>query len=148
VSVRVSSEQAAAIREHGRRAYPHECCGALLGVLDPRLPNDKAVRAVFPAGNERGDSPRNRYLISSAEVRQMEEESRRRGLALVGFYHSHPDHPARPSDYDREHAWPWYSYLIVEVRGGRDGALRAWRLTDDRERFEEEPLHEILEEPA
>jgi proteasome lid subunit RPN8/RPN11 len=106
------------------------------------------VRAALPAGNERGDSPRNRFLISSAEVRRMEAEARRRGLSIVGFYHSHPDHPARPSEYDREHAWPWYSYVILEVRGGRDAALRSWRLTDDRQRFEEEPLHETLEEPA
>ena len=69
-------------------------------------------------------------------------------LAVVGFYHSHPDHPARPSDYDHRHAWPWYSYLILEVRAGVDGELRAWRLTEDRARFEEEPLRETLEEPA
>ncbi len=148
MSVTLSSEEAEAIREHGRRSYPHECCGALLGLPDPRFPGDTTVRAALLAGNERGDSPQNRYLISSAEVRRLEEEARRRGLSIVGFYHSHPDHPPRPSDYDREHAWPWYSYLILEVRGGRDAELRAWRLTEDRERFEEETLHETLEEPA
>ncbi|HEY7461307.1 MAG TPA: M67 family metallopeptidase [Gemmatimonadota bacterium] len=148
MSVQLPAEQVAAIRAHGRRAYPHECCGALLGEPDPSSPDGKAVRAALPAGNERGDSPRNRFLISSAEVRRMEAEARRRGLSIVGFYHSHPDHPARPSEYDREHAWPWYSYVILEVRGGRDAALRSWRLTDDRQRFEEEPLHETLEEPA
>jgi proteasome lid subunit RPN8/RPN11 len=148
MGVTLPAAEVAAIRDHGRRAYPHECCGALLGATDSGSPGDKLVRAVLPAGNERGDSPQNRYLISSAEVRRMEEEGRRRGLAVVGFYHSHPDHPARPSDYDRQHAWPWYSYLILEVRGNGQGALRAWRLTDDRESFEEEPLRETLEEPA
>jgi proteasome lid subunit RPN8/RPN11 len=147
VSVSLAGSQLAAIRDHARAAYPHECCGTLLGVPDPRHPSsDKRVREVVRAGNERGDSPANRYLISSVEVRRLEEEARRRGLAILGFYHSHPDHPARPSDYDREHAWPWYSYLILEVRGGKDGALRAWRLTDDRRRFEEEPLLETTEE--
>jgi proteasome lid subunit RPN8/RPN11 len=148
VSLTVPGEQIAAIRDHGRRSYPQECCGALLGVPDSRFPGDTTVLVALPAGNERGDSPQNRYLISSAEVRRLEAEARRQGLSIVGFYHSHPDQPARPSDYDREHAWPWYSYLILEVRGGTDGELRAWRLSEDRERFEEETLHETLEEPA
>ena len=148
MSLRLPGDQIAAIRAHGRRAYPHECCGALLGAPDPDRAGETTVLATLPAGNEREDAPANRYLISSAEVRRLEEEARRRGLAVVGFYHSHPDHPARPSDYDRNHAWPWYSYLILEVRDGADADLRAWRLTDDRARFEEETLSETLEEPA
>jgi proteasome lid subunit RPN8/RPN11 len=148
VTLTVPGEQVAAIRAHGRRSYPQECCGALLGAADADRAGTIDVVAILPAGNEREDSPANRYLISSAEVRRFEAEARRRRLAVVGFYHSHPDHPARPSDYDRDHAWPWYSYLILEVRAGVDGELRAWRLTEDRARFEEEPLRETLEEPA
>jgi proteasome lid subunit RPN8/RPN11 len=147
MSLTLAAAQLREIRECARSSYPHECCGALLGVADARFPNDKRVVGVLPAENERTDSPENRFLISAGEFRRMEREANRRGLQIVGFYHSHPDHPARPSEVDRAQAWPWYSYLILEVRGGRDAALRAWRLTEDRERFEEEPLEETLEEP-
>lgn len=131
-----------AIRDLARRSYPQECCGALLGMADARFPHDKQVLDVLHARNEQEDSPQNRFLISAGEVRRLEAEARRRGLQVVGFYHSHPDQPARPSAFDRDQAWPWYSYVILEVRGGRDSALRSWRLTDDREQFEEEPLEE------
>jgi proteasome lid subunit RPN8/RPN11 len=100
------------------------------------------VLRVVAAENERADSPANRFLIPADRVRRIEADARTLGLDLVGFYHSHPDHPARPSEFDREHAWPWYSYVILEVRGGRDAALRAWRLAEDRSGFEEEPLEE------
>ncbi len=146
MSLSLAPEHLETLRAQARSAYPHECCGGLLGISDARFPNDKRVRGVLPAGNERGDSPRNRFLISAGEVRRMEQEARRGGLDVVGFYHSHPDHPAQPSEYDRAHAWPWYSYVILEVRAGRDGALRAWRLSEDRERFEEETLEETTEE--
>ena len=146
MSLSLSPEHVRELRARARNGYPHECCGALLGVADPRYPHDKRVVAVLPADNERADSPQNRFLISAGEVLRMEREARARGLSIVGFYHSHPDHPARPSDYDREHAWPWYSYVILEVRGGRGGGLRAWRLSDDRARFEEETLEETTEE--
>ena len=142
MSVSLAPAHAGAIREQGRRSYPEECCGALLGTADPRFPSDKRVAALAPLANERTDSRANRFLISADEVRRLEAEGRRRGLDVLGFYHSHPDHPARPSEFDREHAWPWYSYLILEVREGRDGALRAWRLAEDRSSFEEEPLEE------
>jgi proteasome lid subunit RPN8/RPN11 len=146
MSLSLTAAHLGRLREQARGSYPHECCGALLGTADPRFPADKRVRDVLPAENERADSPRNRYLITSEEVRRFEAEARHRGLEVVGFYHSHPDHPAQPSQYDRDHAWPWYSYLILEVRAGRTGALRAWRLSEDRERFEEETLDEITED--
>jgi proteasome lid subunit RPN8/RPN11 len=142
VSLSLAPEHVADIRARGRGSYPHECCGALLGATDERFPGDKRVLAVVDAANEREDSPANRFLIPADRVRRIEADARSRGLDLVGFYHSHPDHPARPSEFDREHAWPWYSYVILEVREGRDGALRAWRLAEDRSGFEEEPLEE------
>ena len=141
MSVRLDVPQLAELRAHGREAYPHECCGALLA--EPTGDGDQRhVRDLLPVANERNDSRHNRFLISSAEVQRLEREARHRGLDLVGVYHSHPDHPAEPSAFDREHAWPWYSYVILEVRGGRVGAIRAWRLAEDRSRFEEEPLEE------
>ena len=94
------------------------------------------------AENEREDENRhNRYLIPPEVILRTEREARADGLDVVGYYHSHPDHPSRPSDFDRDHAWPGYSYLIVSVREGRARDERSWRLSDDRSRFDEEPIH-------
>src|SRR5215469_13013957 len=102
------------------RIYPHECCGALLG-RDRELETGahaKPVREIlglFPLINRRDDSPRNRFSVTSEDVREAEKAASQQGLDVVGWYHSHPDHPARPSEFDRDHAWPWYSYIIVSV---------------------------------
>ena len=97
--------------------------------------------ALLAVDNERNDSRHNRYLISPETVLAAHKEARALGLDVVGYYHSHPDHPARPSEFDREHAWPGVSYLIVSVEK-RQGCRRraSWRLTDDRERFDEEEI--------
>ncbi len=87
-------------------------------------------------GNERRDERGRRYLIGPDDVVALERQAARDGLRVVGYYHSHPDAPAIPSDYDREHAWPWYIYLIVSVRDGRATEARAWRLLGDRSGFE------------
>jgi proteasome lid subunit RPN8/RPN11 len=126
-----------AIAEHAGAAYPEECCGVLLGreLADGA---GAAVVAVQAANNERSDSRHNRYVIPPQAVLAAHKQARARGLEVVGYYHSHPDHPAVPSDFDREHAWPGLSYLIVAVEIGRPAAARSWRLTDDRRRFVEE----------
>jgi len=128
----LSEQIAREIREHGARDYPHETCGAMLG-LDGE--DGREVLALFPLTNRRDDSPRNRFAITSDDVRAAERMARERRLELVGWYHSHPDHPARPSEYDREHAWPWYSYIIVSVANRHPGDMTSWRLTDDRSTF-------------
>jgi proteasome lid subunit RPN8/RPN11 len=74
---------------------------------------------------------------------RVEKENRKRGLDVVGYYHSHPDHPARPSEYDRAHAWPWYSYVIVSVERGEPKAMTSWMLSEDRSRFDEETLETV-----
>ncbi len=125
------------IRSHAASTYPHECCGALLGV-DVDLARE--VRDLFPLVNRRDDAPRNRFSITADDFRAAEKAGRERGLEIVGWYHSHPDHPALPSEYDREHAWPWYSYVIASVSEGRPGEMRSWRLADDRTRFEAEEI--------
>jgi proteasome lid subunit RPN8/RPN11 len=137
MSVKMSPGLLAQIREHGRTAYPHECCGFLLGRFDN---STKTVLGLKPAANNREDSPRNRYLISARDWWQTERETQAKGLDIVGIYHSHPDHPSRPSDYDREHALPGYSYVIVSVAGGEPVDLKSWRLRDDRSEFEAENL--------
>ncbi len=124
---------------HGSSTYPEECCGVLIG-----HPADAAgttlVERLLSVDNERGDSRHNRYVIAPETVLAAQREARAAGLEIVGYYHSHPDHPARPSDFDREHAWPGLSYLIVAVERGRVADARSWRLADDRGRFDEETI--------
>jgi proteasome lid subunit RPN8/RPN11 len=131
-----------AIEAHGEETYPHECCGFLLG---RQQDGAKVVQEVWPAANARDDSPQNRYLIPPEEMLRVEKESRRRGVEILGFYHSHPDVAARPSEYDRQHAWPWYSYLIVSVRAGQAAELNAWVIPEDQDQFSAEQLEIVAE---
>jgi proteasome lid subunit RPN8/RPN11 len=133
--LRLSEKVVTRIREHGAKSYPQECCGALLG----RDTNgDRDVVELLPLDNRNAESPGNRFAISADDFRRAEKFAAERGLELVGWYHSHPDHPALPSEYDRAHAWPWYSYVIVSVERRRPGQLTSWRLGDDRARFSPE----------
>lgn len=137
MSLRLGTELVARIRRHAAEAYPHECCGALLGLDDHQ---GREVRELVPLENRRDDSPHNRYVITPQDVKDAETEARRTGLELVGWFHSHPDHPSRPSEFDREHAWPWYSYVIVSVDRGFAGEMNSWRLADDRSGFVREEI--------
>jgi proteasome lid subunit RPN8/RPN11 len=146
----ISGVLAEKIRAHGAETYPHECCGALLGrdsaeVAESDSKNDvsspaREILALFPLVNRREDSPRNRFSVTSDDVLAAEKDARDHRLEVVGWYHSHPDHPARPSQYDREHAWPWYSYIIVSVESGVPQEMTSWRLCDDRQGFSPEDI--------
>jgi proteasome lid subunit RPN8/RPN11 len=140
--LKISSELADKIRAHGTQTYPHECCGALLGrdteVADRRVYRE--IRALHPLINRRDDSPNNRFSVTSQDVLDAEKAARQQGLEVVGWYHSHPDHPARPSQYDRDHAWPWYSYVIVSVANKIPEEMTSWRLAEDRSEFEREEI--------
>ena len=118
------------IRDHGRETYPHECCGFLVGRAGE-------VVELLRASNAREDSPSNRYVIPPIEFVRAQRDADARGLDIVGFYHSHPDHPARPSAFDREHAWPGYAYLIVAVAHGVPDELRGFRFDAPDEPFAE-----------
>lgn len=142
----ISGHVAEKIRAHGAETYPHECCGALLG-HDSEIGSQDAVRevlALYPLVNRRDDSPRNRFSISPEDFRAAEKAARERGLELIGWYHSHPDHPPLPSEFDREHAWPWYSYVIVSVVEREPKQMTSWRLADNRLRFEPEVIEARL----
>ena len=132
----LSPDAEAQIRAHGAETYPHECCGALLG--DETQEGVRHVTQLFPLVNRRDDSPRNRFAVTSQDVRDAEKAAQAAGLDVVGWYHSHPDHPARPSEFDRDHAWPWYSYVIVSVQSGRPQDMTSWRLNDDRAAYTQE----------
>jgi proteasome lid subunit RPN8/RPN11 len=126
-----------AIREHGRKTYPEECCGALLGV---RGGGRAAVRRIERLANGRVGERHRRFRIDAADYRRVEAAAEESGLVLLGFYHSHPDHPAVPSDYDREHAMPFFHYVVLAVRSGEPGAIASWVLAEDRGAFERETL--------
>ena len=125
------------MQQHGTEAYPNECCGVLLG---KEQDGRKVITDILPLKNARDDSPRNRFLILPEDFVHSDREARRRGVEILGFYHSHPDHPARPSEYDREHAWPWYTYLILAVEKGAPREITGWLLTEDRLKFLPEEL--------
>jgi proteasome lid subunit RPN8/RPN11 len=126
------------IRQHGERDYPFECCGLLMG----RFESDrKNVSETYPISNAREeDAKRNRFLIRPEELMRGEKHARAQGLEVVGFYHSHPDDRAVPSQYDLEHAWPTYSYIVVAVENAKAGDVRSWEMEADRSRFNEEEI--------
>jgi proteasome lid subunit RPN8/RPN11 len=131
----ISARHLQTLGRHASVSYPDECCGVLIG----RASEDSTVvERVLSVGNERQDSRHNRFLISPETVLAAHKEARALGLDVVGYYHSHPDHPARPSEFDREHAWPGMSYLIVSVEKRKVVEARSWRLADDREGYDEE----------
>jgi proteasome lid subunit RPN8/RPN11 len=136
----------AAIRQHGQETYPHECCGALVG-------RDGFVTAIVALPNTTDEGPRRRFLVRPSDYQLSERRATELGGELLGFYHSHPDHPARPSQYDLDHAWPTFAYIIVAVAGGGEsgprqspegataGDMTVWYLQEDRSRFEEGSLN-------
>src|SRR2546430_14814500 len=129
-----------AVRAHGRETYPHECCGALVG-------RNGRVADIVPLPNTTEEGPRRRFLVRPSDYREAERRATELGGELLGFYHSHPDHPARPSQYDLDHAWPTFAYVIVSVASGAARDITVWWLKDDRSTFEEGTLEHGDENP-
>jgi len=132
------------IRRHGEETYPHECCGALVGA-------GNRVTATVALPNTTEEGPRRRFMVRPSDYRVAEQKATELGGDLLGFYHSHPDHPARPSQYDLDHAWPTFAYIIVAVAGNgvprqsggaaTAGVMTVWYLKEDRSTFEEGELN-------
>lgn len=137
MALQLSQQAEQVIRAHAQADYPHECCGALIGVEQGDW---RVVHYALRLANEQTEARERRFFISPQQVLMAERRARQEGLLLLGFYHSHPDHPAIPSEYDRQHALPWYSYVIVSVQQGEPSELRSWRLREDRSAFDEEPI--------
>jgi proteasome lid subunit RPN8/RPN11 len=138
-------EWEAAIRAEGEKAYPNECCGVLLGKLEDTAEGleggKRRVENIIPIENSREEAERyHRFEIQPEDLMRAELAARKAGRDVLGFYHSHPDHPAKPSDFDREHALPFYSYVIAGVNKGRAGELTSWELAPDRANFLEEEI--------
>jgi proteasome lid subunit RPN8/RPN11 len=135
----LTSAVAAQIRLAGERAYPNEGCGAMLGELGAA--DSRSITEIIPLDNSREDGEQyHRFRIEPEDILRVEKTARQKKLDVLGFYHSHPDHPAAPSDYDRDHALPFYSYVIVAVEQGAAAVLTSWNLANDRSEFVEEQL--------
>src|SRR5437867_1168644 len=134
--MKISRQLLDQIHAHLEAGYPNEACGVMLG-------RDGVVTEVVAAGNERTDSARNRYLIDPLAYLKIERDADKRGLQVLGIFHSHPDVAARPSQFDLDHAWPNLSYLIVSVVKGKAVETNSWRLRDDRSQFDHESVEEF-----
>ena len=138
MSARLTHTQIDQIRREGEISYPQECCGLLLGKL---ANGTKIISETYPVSNAREEAAQfNRFLIPPSAVLKAEQYARGKMMDVLGFYHSHPNAEARPSLFDLEHAWPFYSYIIVSVKDRQAGDLTCWIMLDDRSQFVSEEL--------
>ena len=138
MSLHIPQEILLRIHQHGEQAYPEEGAGLLLGELKD---SDHQVKEILPLANAREAQARhNRYQLTPQDYMRGEQFAERQGLAVLGVFHSHPDHPNRPSEFDRQWAWPNFSYLITSVLQGKAARSRSWRLREDRDNFSEEQI--------
>ena len=137
MALKIGAGDVERIHEHAKEAYPEECAGALVGI---DAGGAKVVVDVWRAENTHEEERSRRFLIEPLKIKEFEERAEEREMGLLGFYHSHPDHPAEPSEYDRDHAWPGYSYVIASVGEESVQDVRSWLLKDDRSGYVEEPI--------
>jgi proteasome lid subunit RPN8/RPN11 len=136
VPLKIGQGDVGHIHAHAKEAYPEECAGVLVGM---DLGGTKLVVDVWRAENTfEAEERSHRFLIEPLKIKEFEDRARERDMDILGFYHSHPDHPAEPSEYDRDHAWPYYSYVIASVSGDEVVGMRSWVLRDDRSGYDEE----------
>jgi proteasome lid subunit RPN8/RPN11 len=146
--VRVPGRLVEEIRQHARETYPDECCGFLVARPDPPARSEpRTIVAAERASNDFEGERRRRFVIRSEELRAAEHALEGTERVVAGFYHSHPDHPARPSAFDQEHAWPWYTYLVLSVTAAGFPAIGAFELDPDAQRFHEVPLRMLSADP-
>jgi proteasome lid subunit RPN8/RPN11 len=128
---------------HGEEEFPHECCGVILGTIK----GDESFGLEYlPATNTKEENRERRFLIDPMAYQKAEDEADERNLSVISIVHSHPDHPDKPSDFDRDHAWPGFSYIIISVQNGKAVSYRSWQLNQDRKFFIEENIKLINEE--
>ena len=129
------------MRAHARETYPDECCGFLVAGPDPTEPDSpRVVLVARRAANDVDGDPRRRFVIRAEDLRDAERAVEATGHFVVGFYHSHPDHPARPSAFDEAHAWPWYTYVVLAVTSSEVPAIGAFELDAESAQFRDAPL--------
>jgi proteasome lid subunit RPN8/RPN11 len=137
-SLEMSVDLLQRIQAHGESHYPNEGAGLMLGKVEGE---GRQVTELLPLDNDFAEDERyHRYQISPRAMLEAQQEADARDLDIIGVFHSHPDHPAQPSEFDRQWALPWFSYVITRIESGRAKDSRSWRLSEDRSRFDEEPL--------
>lgn len=140
--IHITETVTASITEHAERDYPHECGGMLIGRFEE---GKKTVTETFPLENAREEEARhNRVLILPKDVLRAERYAREKKLDVVGYYHSHPNDKAVPSQYDLDHALPVWSYVIASVIGAKVVDIRSWEMENDRSKFNEEQMEKVL----
>jgi len=138
MTLAITSELLQEIQTHGEEAYPDEGAGLMLGTAST---DGKFVKTLLKFDNAREESARhNRYLLTPQDYLRGEQEAARLGLDVIGVFHSHPDHPNRPSEFDREWAMPFLSYVITSIHTGDAAGSRSWLLSEDRSEFNEESI--------
>ena len=136
--IEIAADCQAQMNEHAERAFPEECCGTMLGC--DRDDGAREVTRVLPIENTKQENRERRYLIEPRAALAAERAAAEAGLSVVGIYHSHPNHPSQASEFDREHAWPHWSYVIISCMNGETAQVQSWRLREDRSRFDEETI--------
>jgi proteasome lid subunit RPN8/RPN11 len=134
--LRIDKSNILAIENQVKKSYPFECCGLLIGTNT----SEKKVVEVFPLHNKNTERTHDRYEIDGREFDKADRESSKKGLQIVGIYHSHPDHPSRPSAYDTDHAWAGYSYMIIAIEKGEKIDIRSWVFHEEEKQFHEEEI--------
>ena len=129
--------------KHGEKDYPFECCGFILG----HFINDKSVGTEYiTVPNTKEENKERRFLIDPMVYQDAEDQADKKGISIISIVHSHPDHPDRPSNFDKNHAWPGFSYIIMSVKKGISVSYRSWKLNHDRTKFIEEKITIIKED--
>ncbi len=133
----IDNDKVRYIKDLAKKSYPNECCGLLIGINT----SEKRIVDVRPTQNWNVERSHDRYVIDRREFEKIDKEAVKKGFQIIGVYHSHPDHPAIPSEYDSEHACSWFSYIIVAVEKGETTDIKSWVFNDKEKLFEEEKIH-------
>ena len=142
-SIKITQKIVDTFISHGEKDYPHECCGFILGKFN----GDESFGVEYlAASNVKEENRARRFLIDPMAYQKAEDNADERGLSVISIVHSHPDHPDQPSDFDRDHAWPGFSYIIISVKNGRATSYRSWQLNENRKFFVEENIKILQEE--
>jgi len=138
--ITISKTHLTDIQEHGKGAFPYECCGALLGNVNADTQHRDLVKLIR-IENQSDEDKRRRFSVTAEDYKMVEEEAKKEKLTLIGFYHTHPDHPAFPSTTDLEYAWPFFSYIIHSVQSGEPSDINSFELDLDKNEFKQEKLN-------
>ena len=140
--INISKKIENAFINHGEKEYPHECCGFIIGNFKG---NDSFGLKYLPAANIKEENRERRFLIDPQAYQKAEDEADAQGLSVISIVHSHPDHPDKPSEFDRNHAWPGFSYIIISIQNGKAKSYKSWQLQQDRKSFIEEKINIVKE---